>query len=1316
MFQLEKSQSILIMLLLVTGSSLWAQEAPQDPLAGRSAGGHAHQLSQVADLFQDLKGISLDQAYSAPAFSQLYFENYAVVRDMQELATQADQIYRRSPQQDLLYEGNVLIHAYMAVAAARVQDVVAYEKHMEIAFKRVSSQQNLTGEQIETAFCTILSTNVPQLARDFNTWAARSTCSDAAQADRQDDRPLDTVSAPTPFEDYRQAAGGAVRLVFDPGPSRALLRHFAVRVADPDTASPQSMIFANWLTNHLRDPIVANWPLDHFLSQWFPGWTPSRRDSYWVGGAGQGPDQGAQPQQDAPVRLPPVYLRSESIDIQVEDYFAADPGDALKIDLFQEMWARINQGRERIPLLVGIPEGSYYFFPCNPDDGCNYVEELDKKTGPNLVIDRDRRIQPGRYEVYMSASLNDVRVVASGQEPLDTWRRVFQPDFRLLRFDVGSDDQNEILHGTVQLRTFHRLTNAFAIQTQLEAAFRSHNDSNDLAGFLPEFVPRSERGLGNFGTRELQFDIGPVVRYRNFQFALMQSLRRVDRSGWDRSGTVGQFFFNFNYLFNRGQVGVFLTDGNQDNVVVRSVPITPVESEETYLAVTDQIGVNFDVAVGNGVSVEGAFGYLESERNDNAPGGVFRVNLPPLWGRVKLTGEFGINESFVSQDNSWRFGFGVRLGEWGRSNSPRNYLADKGPVPVVVPRVRYETLTRRVRGDNRAPVADAGPDMLDVEPFTRIILDGTNSFDPDDDPLTFLWELQDDCNSETQIQDADEPVASFVIGNGETCSASLTVTDPDGLSDTDVKLVTAIRLEQPVIVEFTADPTEIRVGDASVLTYRVENAEMVNITNVDGNDLDPAMGSIQVMPVESTTYVLTACNAVNECANAEATVLVRPDFPRIVRFVAQDSDLRQGESTTLEWETEGATRVTLTNGGSGEVAEVAVDGMLVVTPEVTTTFVLTATNDRGEVVQASLTIRVRPADLVQIDSFTAEPTELRGSGEVTLRWMTTGATSVLITGVGSVEPDGERVVFVDQTTTFNMTATNQEGEFAEAQATVRVRPPLPRILAFSADPAVAIIGGLDGVGEAPCSINQARTFLSWTTEDASRVELTVPDGTTQVVEPTVQMQAFCLTRTGSFTLRAENDEGESVTSTLTVEVREATPRIFSFSISASSGNPADDPGVFERNTQATLSWDTNFRAGAGWSITISNVTQPIPMQASSSVSVTLTQDTSFTLVLTNGTGESAEATISVAVDDRPVIGSFTVTPAGSFPSTTVRTLSWTTSGAARAQIAPGIGSVPTNGSIQITVEEGTTFRLVAISEKGLVSEAEVEVLVSSSGP
>ncbi len=87
------------------------------------------------------------------------------------------------------------------------------------------------------------------------------------------------------------------------------------------------------------------------------------------------------------------------------------------------------------------------------------------------------------------------------------------------------------------------------------------------------------------------------------------------------------------------------------------------------------------------------------------------------------------------------------------------------------------TTAIHVANTNRAPVAEAGG------PYTGFVnvpvtLDGSQSYDPDGDPLTFYWDLGDgDAGSGAIVAHAYRTSASY--------RAHLTVTDPAGLTGTD---------------------------------------------------------------------------------------------------------------------------------------------------------------------------------------------------------------------------------------------------------------------------------------------------------------------------------------------------------------------------------------------------------------------------------------------------------------------------------------------------------------------------------------------------
>lgn len=91
---------------------------------------------------------------------------------------------------------------------------------------------------------------------------------------------------------------------------------------------------------------------------------------------------------------------------------------------------------------------------------------------------------------------------------------------------------------------------------------------------------------------------------------------------------------------------------------------------------------------------------------------------------------------------------------------------------------------------NHPPVADAGPDQT-VEETITVILDGSNSTDPDDGIASYLWTQNDgpsiSLSDETSVQSTF--TAPDVGPDGESLTFQLTVTDNGGLQATDTCIV-----------------------------------------------------------------------------------------------------------------------------------------------------------------------------------------------------------------------------------------------------------------------------------------------------------------------------------------------------------------------------------------------------------------------------------------------------------------------------------------------------------------------------------------------
>ena len=155
----------------------------------------------------------------------------------------------------------------------------------------------------------------------------------------------------------------------------------------------------------------------------------------------------------------------------------------------------------------------------------------------------------------------------------------------------------------------------------------------------------------------------------------------------------------------------------------------------------------------------------------------------------------GYNETFVSSGGSGRLTFGL---EFANFIKPKEYGTVTHPVPMDIPRVRYEFGTRRV--GSSPPVADAGPNQLSVaagdhhaewQRFVRSARPGAHlSVDPDHRPI----------RSPSPAPTA--PRRTFTAAAGQTYSFRLTVKNTDNLQaaaiDHGFDLVADARPDYPV--------------------------------------------------------------------------------------------------------------------------------------------------------------------------------------------------------------------------------------------------------------------------------------------------------------------------------------------------------------------------------------------------------------------------------------------------------------------------------------------------------------------------------------
>ncbi|HJT86341.1 MAG TPA: OmpA family protein, partial [Bryobacteraceae bacterium] len=580
------------------------------------------------------------------------------------------------------------------------------------------------------------------------------------------------------------------------------------------------------------------------------------------------------------------------------------------------------------------------------------------------------------------------------------------------------------------------------------------------------------------GQQEGQFDIGLVNRWGHLQAGGFGSFKYLSFNQYQNGGVLGQAAFLADYLFSRGRVGGFATKGFRNIAVLNSAPLGPGAFLQTYARVVDQYGVNALVGVWGNASIEGNIGYLRlNGPGADRPGAMIRL-VQPLNEHVSFTTEIGLNETLVTPHDHGRVVFGLEFGNFIR---PKDYGSITTPVPMEVPRVRYQLLTRRV--GNSPPVADAGADQIGVRPGT-ITLNGSASYDPDGDPLTFSWEQIGGPN--VPISGANTAVATFPASSGQSYAFRLTVKDPAGAQSSARTTVTVTAGPASArIVRFDATPSTVPPGQAAILNWVVEGATSVTITPGIGS-VNVQTGSTSVTPPQTTTYTLTATGP-GGTVHASTTVTVggtgvSTSGPQIVRFAASPETIQQGQQATLSWATNGATQVSISGVGT-----VGANGSTTVSPAQTTTYTLTAAGPNGQPVTAPVTVTVTSGTTgtLQIQSFTANPQTIAAGAASQLCWQVSGAASIAIQpSVGaSLNPaSGCASVSPAATTTYTLTATGASHQSVSSSVTVTVSAqPSPTgalsVLTFTANP-----------GYTEFATNPS--WLGWSTTNASYVVIT----------------------------------------------------------------------------------------------------------------------------------------------------------------------------------------------------------------------------------
>lgn len=199
----------------------------------------------------------------------------------------------------------------------------------------------------------------------------------------------------------------------------------------------------------------------------------------------------------------------------------------------------------------------------------------------------------------------------------------------------------------------------------------------------------------------------------------------------------------------------------------------------------------------------------------------------------------------------------------------------------------------------------------------------------------------------------------------------------------------------PEIHNLEVDVNEIRLGGEVVVSWSVGEADEVVFIHGNQREVltpDEYVGERSISPTNDILVQIVASNSSGVQLSSEF-IKVDTTLMKIIEFSVIPEEITEGQSVSISWIVEGADEVEI----SPMNETYPTLGSATYFPEKTSEFVLTAKSALGEE-RSIIQVVVNPiveTEMPSIDVFQATPTEVEGSGEVTLAWTVSGYYSKL---------------------------------------------------------------------------------------------------------------------------------------------------------------------------------------------------------------------------------------------------------------------------------------------------------------------------------